>query len=81
MAHNITLTDWCSRRDDLQEIAMGMGDVLCYIGRLKGMHTEDMRFYDAMTEIGSAIFAQYLKTADEITVCNVEIDRLQKPKD
>lgn len=75
MAQIMTQADWCSRRDDLHAITMTLSDALCDIGRLKGMYTEDKRFFDAMTEIGKAIYAQYMKTLDEMIVCNVEIDR------
>lgn len=75
MAQNMTQADWCSRRDDLHAIAMGLSDVLSDIQRLKGMHTEDERFYKTMRAIGKAIYRQYSKTLDEMIVCNAEIDR------
>lgn len=81
MSYKMTEVDWIDRRDDLKEISDRLADALFSISRIKGMHINDERFFSQMAARGKTIYGEYHKILDEMIVCNVEIDRLQKPND
>ena len=81
MSYKMTDVDWKERRDDLNEISHRLADALFSIARIKRLHINDERFFSQMAAIGKTIYGEHQKILDEKIVCNVEIDRLQKPKD